>query len=482
MDDDLAFAAAATQAELVRRGAVSPTELVELYLDRIDRWNPELGAYFTVATEQARAAARDAEARLRADVELPPYLGVPISIKDLTDTAGIRTTYGTRAWKARVPEHDTEVVRRIKAAGFVILGKTSTPEFGAAPVTEPPGFPAARNPWDPTRTPGGSSGGAAVAAASGLCAVAHGSDAGGSIRIPSALCGCVGIKPTRGRVSAAPLSPELLVVEGAIGRSVSDAAGLLDVMEGYATGDPYWVGSPERPFLEEVSLSPPRLRIAWTAEPFLAGVEVANANRDAAGDAARLLGELGHTVGEGRPVWNSGSAANEMAIVGAALSARADLPADDQLDPVNRFMLEAGRMLSASQYLAIREQLGVEAREAMRFFDDVDVLVTPTVPIPAPPVGEYTTIAEMEDLRGFLMESMLGGTMPRFGWLAAFTAPWNVTGRPAVSVPLAVDENGYPVGIQLVGRPGDEATLIRLAAQLERERPWATRRPPLVTE
>jgi len=480
MDDDLAFAAVATQAELVRRGEVSPSELVELYLDRIDRWNPELGAYFTVAAQQARAGAHDAEARLRAGDELPPYLGVPISIKDLTDTAGIRTTYGARAWKDRVPEHDTEVVRRIKAAGFVILGKTSTPEFGAAPVTEPPGFPPGRNPWDPTRTPGGSSGGAAAATASGLCAVAHGSDAGGSIRIPSALCGCVGIKPTRGRVSAAPLSPEFLVVEGAIGRSVADAAGLFDAMEGYSTGDPYWVGSPELPFVDEVTRPPARLRIAWTVDPFLDGVEVAIANRDAAREAAALLAGLGHTVEEGRPAWNTATAASEMAIVGAALSARADLPADDQLDPVNGFMIEAGRMLSAAQYLTIREQLGVDAREAMQFFDDVDVLVTPTVPIPAPPVGEYTTIAEMEDLRGFLLESMLGGTMPRFGWLAAFTAPWNVTGQPAVSVPLAVDGHGHPVGIQLVGRAGDEATLIRLAAQLERERPWATRRPPLV--
>ncbi|MFN8037465.1 MAG: amidase [Acidimicrobiia bacterium] len=478
MDEDLAFAPVETQAGLVRAGDVSPTELVELYLERIDRHDPALGAYFTVAAEQARAAARDAEDRLGSGADLPPYLGVPIAVKDLTDTAGIRTTYGTRAWRDRVPDRDTEVVHRIKEAGFVILGKTSTPEFGAAPVTEPPGFPPGRNPWDPSRTPGGSSGGAAAAAAAALCAVSHGSDAGGSIRIPSALCGCVGIKPTRGRVSTAPLSPELLVVEGSIGRSVADAAALLDAMEGYATGDPYWVVSPERPFVEEVAHPPGGLRIAWTAEPFLDGVEVASANRDVARDAADLLADLGHAVVEGRPAWSAASATREMAIVGAALSARADLPPDDELDPVNRFMLEAGRMLSAAQYLTMIEQLGAEAREAVRFFDAVDVLVTPTVPIPAPPVGEYTTLAEMEDLRSYLMESVLGGTMPRFGWLAAFTAPWNVTGQPAVSVPLAVDADGLPVGVQLVGRAGAEATLVRLAGQLERERPWAARRPP----
>lgn len=477
-DTELAFAPARVQAELVRRREVSPIALVDLYLERIERLNPQLGAYFTVAAEQARETARRAEAVVTRRVDLPPFHGVPISIKDLADTAGIRTTHGARAWNNRVPHADAEVVTRIKQAGFVILGKTSTPELGAAPVTEPPGFPPARNPWDPSRTPGGSSGGAAAALAAGLCAVSHGSDAGGSIRVPSALCGLVGMKPSRGRVSAAPANPNLIITQGAIGRTVADAAAVLDVIAGPTTGDAYWAPPPEHPFADEAGRPPGRLRVAWTVEPFAAGVEVAAGNRAVASEAAALLEELGHDVEQAAPRWDRGAVGREAMVFGVELAAREELPPFEAMDPVNRFMIEVGRTVLARDYVAAREQMLSEARRAITFFDRYDVLLTPTVPIPAPPVGEYTTIAEMANLREFLVQSMVSGDMPRFGWLAAFTSPWNVTGQPAVSVPFGFAD-GLPVGIQLVGRPADEATLVRLAAQLEQARPWSGRRPPV---
>lgn len=475
---ELAFTPAGVQAGMVRRREVSPVELVGAYLDRIDRLNPRLGAYLTVAADRALDDARRAEAAL-GEHDLPPFHGVPVAVKDLTDTAGIRTTHGTAAWSNRVPDADAESVTRLKRAGFVVLGKTNTPEFGSAPVTESPGYPPARNPWDTQRTPGGSSGGAGAAVAAGLCPVAHGSDAGGSIRIPSALCGVFGIKPSRGRVSAAPRPPAFLAQQGPIARTVADAAGLLDALAGYAVGDPWWAPPPTRPFAEEVGVDPGRLRIALATDPFLPGVDVAPGNKVAAERAGVLLESLGHVVEEAAPAWDPGAVGQEAATVGAELASRLDeLPPVETLDPVNRFIIEIGSALPAAALVAAQTALLDEVRRVVAFFDRYDLLLTPTVPIPPPPVGEYTSVGEREDLREYLAASMVGGDAPRFAWLAAFTSPWNVTGQPAVSVPFGFDEHGLPTGVQLVGPPADEATLVRVAAQMERARPWADRRPP----
>ena len=252
--DGLAFLSATEQAELVRREEVSPTELVELYLERIERLDPELNAYVTVCAEEARTAAAG---------ELPegPFRGVPLPIKDLNETAGVRTTFSSRAFADYVPEFDSAVVRRLKEAGFILLGKTNTPELGSTAVTESVLNGACRNPWDTTRTPGGSSGGAAAAVASGMAPAAHGSDGGGSIRIPASCCGIFGIKPSRGRVSPAPYGGlEGLSTSGPLTRTVLDSAALLDVMAGYETGDPYWAPPPERPFADEVGPDSTRQR------------------------------------------------------------------------------------------------------------------------------------------------------------------------------------------------------------------------------
>src|SRR5581483_1315043 len=303
MDDrELAFTPAIEQAAMVRRGDVSPTELVECYLRRIDALNDKLNSYVTVAADFAREHARAAEEALRSGGDdLPPFLGVPISIKDLHDTAGIVSTHATAAWKDRVPDHDDEVVARIKRAGFVFLGKTITPEFGPLNISEPPAYPPGRNPWDPERSCGGSSGGAAAALAAGMCPVSHGSDGGGSIRNPSSWCGAFGIKPARGRVSAAPDAQQFFSISGPIARTVSDAAALLDAMAGPATGDAWWAPPFERPLREEVGADPGRLRVAFHEHPGVEPDACAPANRAAVRDTVALLEQMGHTVEEAVP-------------------------------------------------------------------------------------------------------------------------------------------------------------------------------------
>src|SRR5437588_10886871 len=245
MDDDLAFASALELAELIRAKEVSPTELVELYAIRIEKLNPQLNAYITLSLDRAMDDARKAEAELGGD-DLPRFLGVPISIKDLNDTAGIRTTQGSAAFADRIPDTDDDVVKALRHAGFIVLGKTNTPEFGNGPWTEPKAYGPTRNPWDTERTPGGSSGGAAAALASGLCPISQGSDGGGSIRIPSSACGLFGLKASRGRVAMPSKPASSLSTNGPITRTVADAAAMLDVMAGPKLGDAWWIGPPER--------------------------------------------------------------------------------------------------------------------------------------------------------------------------------------------------------------------------------------------
>src|SRR5436190_11105109 len=275
-DDELAFAPALEQARLVREGEVAAVELVEAYARRIEALDGRLGSYLTLCLDRAAD-----EARAIRPGDARPFAGVPISIKDLYDTEGVRTTYGSAAFAEHVPTADEEAVRRIRGAGFVVLGKTNTSEFGSLPWTEPRAFHPARNPWDLERTPGGSSGGAAAAVAAGLCPVAQASDGGGSIRIPSSVCGVFGLKPSRGRVTAAPGPFNMLSQRGPIARTVADAAALLDVMSGPGPGDAFWAPPPSRPFLEEArSEEPGRLRIAFTARA-ISPVDVAPGNRAA---------------------------------------------------------------------------------------------------------------------------------------------------------------------------------------------------------
>jgi amidase len=459
--DDLAFTTATEQAELVRARDVSPVELVETYLARIDRLDPELNAYVTVCADGALASARAAAAAPASR----PFHGVPISIKDLTETAGVRTTFSSRAYADFVPTQSVAVVRRLESAGFIVLGKTNTPEFGSTAVTESELNGACRNPWDTTRTPGGSSGGAAAALAAGLCPVAHGSDGGGSIRIPASCCGVFGIKPARGRVSPSPYSGlEGLSTSGPISRSVLDAAALLDVMAGYETGDPYWAPPPERPFVEEVGREPGRLRIAVTTTPGFAA-PVGAVCLAAAEDAAQLLVELGHDVEEATPDWYDERLLDLFARVwqvGPALFARGL----ELLEPLNRALAEAAAQTSSIAYVQATTALRELTRRVVAFWDDYDVVLTPTLAQPPVPIGSVLVGDPWEQFHNAAL-------------FTPFTPIANVTGQPAVSLPLFWSDEGLPIGVQLFGRPADEATLFRVSAQLEQARPWRDRRPPV---
>jgi amidase len=454
MDTDLAFTSALDQAHMIRHGEVSPSELVDGYLERIEQLDGQLDSYLTVATDFARDAARAAEKRVAAgDFDGAPFLGVPVSIKDLADTAGIRTTHGTASFADRVPVHDDEVVARIKRAGFVILGKTNTPEFGSRSTTESPAYPTARNPWNTDHTPGGSSGGAGAGLAAGLAPIAHGSDGGGSIRIPAAWCGVVGLKPSRGRVSWAPGAQSMNATNGPLGRTVADAAAFLDAIAGYATGDSWWAPPSGRRFLEEVGVDPGRLRIAWTTTHPMPDVAVADAWVDAVAATADLLGALGHDVEQAEPP--DFDVPSTAIIAAASRAADPALPPIDTLDFPNRTIVELARSASAADLAVAQRDLQVATRRYVGFFDDYDVLLTPT--LAAGPPRLDTKIMGDEDWAGML--ELLR--------IVAFTPTANMTGQPAIALPTGLDADGLPVSVHLVGRPADESTLIRLASQLE---------------
>ena len=462
---DLAFASALEQARMVREKEISPVDLVELYARRIEELNPRLNAYVTLCLDRALDEAREAEALVGGE-DLPPFHGVPISIKDLNDTAGVRTTHGSAAFADRIPDEDDEVVERIRAAGFIMLGKTNTPEFGSVPFTEPEVFGPTRNPWDIERTPGGSSGGAAAALAAGLCPISQGSDGGGSIRIPSSCCGLFGIKPTRGRVSSWRRPTNLLSQSGPIARAVEDAAALLDVISGHVLGDTYWAPPPERAFVDEAGRPPGRLRVAWTtATPIQ--IDVAPGNRKAIEETASLLAELGHDVTEEAPPWSEEImyAFFDVWCVGAAM--HDPMPSFEDLEPINQALVTRGRGMTATDLGNALRRLHAGALPLLQFFERYDALLTPVVAIPPPRIGEFKN--PDEPLAEFI----------RSGTFTPYTAVWNSTGSTAASVPLLWDEHGLPVGVQIVARPGEEATLIRLASQLEEARPWADRRPPV---
>ncbi len=471
--DDFAFLDATAQAELVRRREVKAIELVDAAIERIERLNPTLNAVVTPMYEQARAAAT---------AELPdgPFAGVPFLLKDLLAAyGGVRMTSGTTFQRDFVPDHDSELVVRLKRAGLIIVGKTNTPEFGILPTTEPHLFGPTHNPWDTSRTPGGSSGGSAAAVAAGLVPMAHGNDGGGSIRIPASCCGLFGLKPTRARN---PLGPDFgdifsgLVAEHALTRSVRDSAALLDATSGPDVGDPYWAPPPVRPFLQEVGADPERLRIAFTTTAATDAPVHADCVK-AAHDVAALCIDLGHEVVEVTPdvsgdlvtqsfitLWSAGCA---WTIDGIALVTGRTSTTDD-FEPLTWALYEMGRQQSASAYLLALAALQGLSREIARFFIDYDVWLTPTLAELPVPLGTFDSPPD-NPLHGLFRAAEF---MP-------FTPIANITGQPAMSVPLFWNADGLPVGTQFIGRFGDEATLFRLAAQLEAARPWADKRPPV---
>ena len=472
--DDIAFLDATAQADLVRRKQVKPIELVDAAIDRIERLNPTLNAVVTPMYDEARKVAS-------APLPDGPFTGVPFLLKDIVaQYAGVRLTEGSSFLSDYVSDHDTELVTRYKRAGLIILGKTNTPEFGLLPTTEPRLFGPTHNPWDTNHTPGGSSGGSAAAVAAGIVPMGQGGDGGGSIRIPASCCGLFGLKPTRARN---PLGPDLgedwsgLVVQHALTRSVRDSAALLDASSGPDLGDPYWAPSPERPFLEEVGADPGHLRIAFTTNS-PTGSTVHPDCVAAANDAAALCADLGHEVVEASltvpPEQLTQAVIN--VIAGSGVAATIDgwarhtgrTPAPEHFEPLTWGLYQMGRQQKSSEYILGIQDLHRLSRDIARFFVDYDIWLTPTMGEPPPPLGAFDP-APGNPLQPFTRAALF----------VPFTPICNATGQPAISVPLHWNDDGLPIGTHFVGRFGDEATLFRLAAQLEQARPWADRRPPV---
>jgi amidase len=459
---ELAFLSAVDQARLVRAGEISSRELVTASLERIERLDPTLNSFVTVCADEALEAARTIDST-PGDA---PFRGVPIGIKDLAATAGVRTTYSSRAYADYVPDFDLAVVRRLREAGFVIVGKTNTPEFGTVAFTESELNGATRNPWNTELTPGGSSGGAAAALAAGLVPAAHATDGGGSIRIPASCCGLFGLKPSRGRVSSAPFGTlEGLSTAGPLTRTVEDAARLLDVMTGYEPGDPWWAPSPAQPFAESALEPPGRLRIAVSSTPPI-DVPVDRVCVSAVADAAALLSDLGHRVEEGSPAWRDQDLFRtfiEIWQVGPTLH-----PVDESLmTALNRGLAESARASSAVDYARAVARLQALARRIVAFWSDVDIVLTPTLALPPVPIG-------WQDAVTGAIAQLLRNTE-----FTPFTAVANLTGLPAMSLPLSWSDAGLPIGVQAIGPPAGDALLLSLAAEIEAARPWADRRPPV---
>jgi amidase len=470
--DALAFLPATEVAARIRSGAISAREAVEASLRRIEALDPQLGAFVEVdgdrAVEEAGQIALD-DAR--------PFAGVPIAVKANRPVAGMCMNYASRFLAGHRPTHSAYLVRRLRAAGFVVVGTTNLSEFGILPTTEPRHTGPTRNPWDATRTPGGSSGGAAAAVAAGLVPVAHGNDGGGSLRIPAACCGLVGLKPSRGRISHGPdLGDSFLGADGVLTRTVADSALLLDVLAGYEAGDATWAPRPVEPYTASLRRNPGRLRIAMTLANALdvdADPEVVRGLHD----AAEALRELGHEVVDASPALPSkdaldilihafAPAASLGILFGELLAGRP--PEEDEIEPLSRAVMELAADLSATGYLAAVAQLQALARGTVAFFADYDLLMTPVLATRPLPIGTLHGCGEdpLADLR-------------RSGTFAPYTALFNVTGQPAISVPIGFGEDGLPTAVQLVGHPLGEETLLQVAAQLELARPWAAQRPSL---
>ncbi|HEX2575515.1 MAG TPA: amidase [Aquihabitans sp.] len=476
--DDLAALDATDQAARVRSGDMSAVELVQAAIDRAERVDGELNAIIHPRFERALEEA--------AGPLDGPLAGVPFVVKDLDGTQAGEPYHGGTAFLKRhgyVADVDSELITRFKRAGLVVIGRTNTPELGLVTTTEPAAYGPSRNPWDTTRSTGGSSGGSAAATAAGIVPTGHAGDGGGSIRIPAAECGLVGLKPSRGRSTLGPDVGESwggLVTRLAVTRSVRDTAMLLDAVAGPGVGDPYWAQPPSRPYTEEVGADPGSLRIGWVAEPpdgsFTTDPQVAAATEA----TATLLESLGHRVEPAHPAaLADGAYADHFLIAYGSWVARelehlgelvGEPVTPDGVEPGTWAIAELGRSITASQYLKAIEGLHAATRRIVAWWevDGFDLLLTPTIPELPPTLGQFEATPE----------DPLAGVM-RATPMVAFTAPFNITGQPGISVPLHQSAEGLPIGLQLVAAPAREDVLIRVAAQLEAARPWADRRPPV---
>ena len=483
-DSDLMFRSAIELAGMVRAGEISARELVGVSLDRIAELNPELNAFVQIDDERALDAAEQI-----GPGDERPFAGVPIAIKNNRAVSGLRLTNGCALMSEYLADHDHNVTRRLRAAGFVIVGSTTLPEYGILPVSEARIFGPTRNPWDLGRTPGGSSGGAAAAVAAGMVPVAHGNDGGGSIRIPAACCGLVGLKPARGRISLAPvLGDSPIEIDGVLTRTVADTAAILDVLAGYEPGDAAWAPPPPEPFATAARRAPTTalgdgpvsrpgsLRIAATMLPPIADAVVDPICARAVEEAAELLRSLGHEVVQVQPPWQIEGLAElfgavfctyiSLAIAASGAIAGHEPTAAD-VEPMSWAIYSMTQGMSAVQGLGAAVQLQAFARRLTEFLQPYDMLLTPALGERPLPLGTLDTAAP---------DPM--STFTRSGLFTPFTPIFNAAGQPGISLPLYEGEDGLPLAVQLIGRPAGEAALLALASQLEEASPWAERRPP----
>ena len=472
MPADLLLRPAVELAELVRAGEVSARELTEAAVARIEAADAEVNAFTWLDPEGALAAA---DAIQPGDPR--PFAGVPTAIKELNPQQGAPCSMASDLYGDFTPSWDTFAVRRLRDAGFVFVGRTNSPELGILPVTEPRRFGPTRNPWDPSRTPGGSSGGAGAAVAAGMVPIAQGSDGGGSIRIPAACCGLVGLKPSRGRISRGPEAGDsFLATDGVLSRSVADTAAALDVMAGYEPGDASWAPPPPEPFAQAAQRPPGPLRVALALTPTLLDTEVDPACVAAARDAGELLASLGHRVEEATPpypgrdvfhaftrLWASGIATG--VVFGGRIAGREPRPED--VEPLTWALYERGLDLNGPEYLMAVGELQRLTRRIVSWWADWDVVLTPALAQRPVEIGAIDSCGDQpwDEFR-------------RSGEFTPYTALWNVTGQPAISLPLFQGDDGLPLAVQVVGPPLGEGMLLALAAQLEEAHPWAARLAP----
>lgn len=468
-EQQICFMPATEIAAACRSGRLSPVEVVDAVLEHIDDVNPRINAIVTLTAELAREQARAAEETLRSGAGAGPLAGVPVTIKDLTVTAGIRTTFGSRAYADHIPQEDALLVSRLRAAGAIILGKTNTPEWGYKGATDNLLFGPTRNPWDLSRIAGGSSGGAAAAVAAGLGPIAEGTDGGGSIRIPASCCGVFGFKPSFGRVPRYPTPNawSTLTAHGPLARTVRDAALMLNVIAGPSDLDPFAIAEPAADYLEAAEQGLRGLRVAWS--PDLGYAAVDPEVRQICEAAARRFTDLGCEVQDADPggdsvkqAWETIFGANYPLRLGEAMQQR-----PDDIDPNLLVRARAWADLSAVDLLTAQVAQTDWYYRVVRFFEQYDLLLTPTLATPPFPIDE-------------LGPREIGGATadPYYDWIP-FTYPFNLTGNPACSLPCGFTASGLPVGLQVVGRRLADSTVMAAAAAFEQQQPWAARRPPI---
>jgi amidase len=471
---DLLFRPVHELAALVRSGELSAREIVQASLDRIAELNPTLNAFVDVFADEALA-----EADAIGPGDPRPFAGVPIAIKNNRAVAGKRLTFAANLVGDFLAPYDHNVVARLKAAGFIIVGTTTLPEWGILPTTETARFGPTRNPWDQSRTPGGSSGGSAAAVASGMVPIAHANDGGGSTRIPAACCGLVGLKPQRGRISLAPeVGHAFLVADGVLTRSVRETAEVLDLLHGPTLGDMTWAPPPAEPFADAAARTPGKLRIAMSWLSPVPGAIVDPVAIQAVQDAAQLLESLGHEIVEADPPWarpeladvfkaSFGPAVCTQIRLGEMIAGRAATAAD--MEPLSWALYELCQSIGAVDALLAEFQLHGLGRELITWVDQYDALLTPSLAEAPLPLGTLNPLDEHDPM----------GAYTRSESFTPFTPPCNISGQPAISLPLFEREDGLPLGVQLIGQPAGEGALLALAAQLEEAQSWAGRRPDL---